>query len=109
MNRWVLLEHKVNSENIVDVHYDFLMENRFNCLTWKVDQIPSINRCSVKIQKQPDHRLVWLSRSKYVLSGNRGLVTRVDNGTFLNISPTKLPNESYIFNSIFWFNFLRLR
>ena len=40
----------------------------------------------VKIKKQPKHRLVWLSRVEHKLSNNRGLVKRIDHGTFSYIS-----------------------
>ena len=36
MNKWVLLEHKVYSANSFDIHYDFLVENGIDCLTWKL-------------------------------------------------------------------------
>ena len=35
MNKWVLLEHKVYSAKAIDIHYDFLVENGIDCLTWK--------------------------------------------------------------------------
>ena len=88
MNRWVLLEHKILKTNLIDIHYDFLVENQLDCFTWKFSQIPEINKGLVEIIKQPNHRLVWLSRVEYELSNNRGLVKRIDHGTF-----------SYIFNN----------
>ena len=84
MNRWVLLEHKILSRNLLDFHYDFLIENQLDCLTWKFHQIPSINEGFVEIEKQPNHRLVWLSRVEYQLSNNRGFVKRIDYGTYSN-------------------------
>ena len=86
MNRWVLLEHKILVNNLVDIHYDFLLENRLDCLTWKFFQIPTLNTGSLQIVKQPNHRLVWLSRVEYELSNNRGFVKRIDYGNFKNIS-----------------------
>ena len=86
MNRWVLLEHKTLVKNFVDIHYDFLIEDKLDCLTWKLQKIPLINKEFVEIGKQSNHRLVWLSRVEYKLSENRGLVKRIDNGTFKNIS-----------------------
>ena len=74
MNRWVLLEHKILCNNLIDIHYDFLVEDQSDCLTWKFHQIPLLNKGSVGIEKQPNHRLVWLSRVEYQLSNNRGLV-----------------------------------
>ena len=86
MNRWVLLEHKILGSKLIDIHYDFLVEDQLDCFTWKFHEIPSVNTGAVKIVKQPNHRLVWLSRVEYQLSNNRGLVKRIDNGTFSYIS-----------------------
>ena len=82
MNRWVLLEHRILVGNLIDIHYDFLIEDQVDCLTWKFHEIPSLNNGFVSVGKQPNHRLVWLSRVKHQLSNNRGLVTRIDHGTF---------------------------
>ncbi len=82
MNRWVLLEHKILSSKLIDIHYDFLVEDQLDCLTWKFHEIPSPDKGFVEIIKQPNHRLVWLSRIEYQLSNNRGLVKRIDHGTF---------------------------
>ena len=86
MNRWVLLEHKILGSKLIDIHYDFLVEDKVDCFTWKIDEIPSLNKGVVKIVKQSNHRLVWLSRVEYQLSNNRGLVKRIDHGIFSNIS-----------------------
>ena len=50
MNRWVLLEHKIIDGNLIDIHYDFLVEDQTDCLTWKFHEIPSLNNGSVKIE-----------------------------------------------------------
>ena len=86
MNKWVLLEHKVYFPNSVDIHYDFLGENGIDCLTWKFFKLPLLNQPSIEIFKQPNHRLVWLSRIEHELSGNRGFVKRIDHGIFINVS-----------------------
>ena len=86
MNRWVLLEHKIIKGNLIDIHYDFLVEDQLDCFTWKFHEIPLLNKGFVKIVKQINHRLVWLSRVEYQLSDNRGLVKRIDHGTFSCIS-----------------------
>ena len=82
MNRWVLLEHKILGSKLIDIHYDFLVEDQLDCFTWKFHEIPLLNKGFIKIVKQPNHRLVWLSRVEYQLSNNRGLVKRIDHGTF---------------------------
>ena len=74
MDKWVLLEHEVYNANSKDIHYDFLVENGIDCLTWKFLKLPSLNQASVEIVKQPNHRLIWLSRAEHELSGNRGFV-----------------------------------
>ena len=86
MNKWVLLEHKVYFGTSLDIHYDFLVEIEKDCLTWKFLKLPSLNQASVEILKQPNHRLVWLSRKKFELSGNRGSVKRIDHGRFKNVA-----------------------
>ena len=86
MNRWVLLEHKILGSKLIDIHYDFLVEDQLDCLTWKFHEIPSLNNGVIKIVKQPNHRLVWLSRVEYQLSKNRGLVKRIDHGIFSYIA-----------------------
>ncbi len=85
MNQWVLLEHKVSTGNLVDVHYDFLLEGKIDCLTWKFLKIPLSNQGFFEITRQPNHRIVWLSRIEYELSRNRGHVKRIDHGTFINL------------------------
>ena len=96
MNRWVLLEHKVYSGKSFDTHYDFLIENGDDCLTWKFLKLPLLNQASVEISKQPNHRLIWLSRIEHELSDNRGFVKRIDHGIFKNVS-TDLDSENYRF------------
>ena len=96
MSKWVLLEHKVYSDNSLDIHYDFLIENGIDCLTWKFFKLPLLNQASIEISKQPNHRLVWLSRLEHELSDNRGFVKRIDNGIFKSVSD-KLDSEYYRF------------
>ena len=86
MNRWVLLEHKILNINVEDIHYDFLIEDRKDCLTWKLYEIPDFDKGFIQIGKQPNHRLVWLYRLEHKLSNDRGLVKRIDHGTFKQIS-----------------------
>ena len=96
MNKWVLLKHTVFSDNSFDIHYDFLVEDKIDCLTWKFLKLPLLNQASIEISKQPNHRLVWLSRIEHELSGNRGFVKRIDHGIFKNVSDT-LDSEHFQF------------
>ena len=96
MNKWVLLEHKVYSDKAIDIHYDFLVENGIDCLTWKLLKLPLLNQASIEISKQPNHRLIWLFRIEHKLSDNRGFVKRIDHGIFKNVSDN-LPFEGFLF------------
>ena len=96
MHKWVLLEHKVYSANSFEIHFDFLVENGIDCLTWKFLKLPLLNKASIEIFKQPNHRLIWLTRVEHELSRNRGFVKRIDHGIFKNVS-NKLDSECFRF------------
>tara|TARA_B100000963_G_scaffold234960_1_gene205337 strand:+ start:386 stop:754 length:369 start_codon:yes stop_codon:yes gene_type:complete len=85
MNRWALLKHEIYKNEIYDIHYDFLIENGKDCLTWKISNLPEIDGISVEIKEHFNHRLIWLSTESKVLTNNRGFVQRVDYGTFINL------------------------
>ena len=107
MNKWVLLKHEINRPDFVENHYDFLVENGNDCLTWKIFEIPQINGPSIEIIKQANHRLIWLYREKYTLSKERGQVQRMDFGTyyivgnFLDEDDFSLRLNGKILNGIF--------
>ena len=96
MDKWVLLEHEVYNDKSKDIHYDFLVENGIDCLTWKFLKLPLLNQASIEISKHPNHRLVWLSRIEHELSDNRGFVKRIDHGIFKSVSD-KSDSEYYRF------------
>ena len=81
MNRWTLLKHQVTN-NILDTHYDLLLENGQDCKTWKLVILPELDGRSVDIFEHSNHRLIWLTIESKLLTNNRGYVQRVDNGTF---------------------------
>ena len=82
MNRWTLLKHEKINNKILDIHYDFLLENGKDCKTWKLLIFPEIDSLSVDIFEHSNHRLIWLTIESKLLTNNRGYVQRVDNGTF---------------------------
>ena len=85
MNRWNLLKHERMQNNIIDFHYDFLLENGKDCKTWKLPILPTLDGPSVEIFKHSNHRLIWLTIESKLLTHNRGYVTRVDNGIFKSL------------------------
>ena len=85
MNRWSLLKHEKINNQIIDTHYDFLLENGNNCITWKLLILPELDGMPVNIFEHSNHRLIWLTVEHKHLTKNRGYVQRVDNGTFKKI------------------------
>ena len=86
MNRWTLLKHEKINNEILDIHYDFLLENGQDCKTWKLLIFPELDSKSVDIFEHSNHRLVWLTVESKLLTNNRGFVQRVDRGTFMPLS-----------------------
>ena len=82
MDRWVLLKHETINNKILDIHYDFLLENGKYCKTWKLFTLPELDGLSVDIVEHSNHRLIWLTIESQNLTNNRGYVQRVDNGIF---------------------------
>ena len=82
MNRWTLLKHEKINNKILDIHYDFLLENGKDCKTWKLLIFPELDGVSVDISEHSNHRLIWLTVESKLLTNNRGYVKRIDNGIF---------------------------
>tara|TARA_Y100001933_G_scaffold208689_1_gene212296 strand:- start:50 stop:415 length:366 start_codon:yes stop_codon:yes gene_type:complete len=82
MNRWTLLKHEKLNDEMLEFHYDFLLENGKDCKTWKLLIWPELDGASVDIFDHSNHRLIWLTVERKQLTKNRGFVQRVDNGTF---------------------------
>ena len=82
MNRWTLLKHEKINNRILDIHYDFLLENGQYCKTWKLLIFPEADGVSVDISEHSNHRLIWLTIENKVLTNNRGYVQRIDHGIF---------------------------
>ena len=82
MNRWTLLKHEKINHKILDIHYDFLLENGHDCKTWKLLIFPELDGVSVDIFEHANHRLIWLTIESKLLTNNRGYVQRVDYGIY---------------------------
>ena len=82
MNRWTLLRHEKIDNRILDIHYDFLLENGQDCKTWKLLTFPELDGLLVDIFEHSNHRLIWLTIESKRLTNDRGYVQRVDNGIF---------------------------
>ncbi|MCS7159009.1 MAG: DNA polymerase ligase N-terminal domain-containing protein [Gemmatales bacterium] len=73
--RFVLLHHDWPYP-----HYDLMLEWQGVLKTWRTPEIPKPGRI-LTIEAIGDHRLAYLDYEGPV-SGNRGTVRRVDNGTY---------------------------
>ena len=85
--RWVLLRHTYPSEDVGGFHFDFLLEDKEFCRTWRLGAIPLLDGPYVESIYISPHNLYWLDIKKKVVSGNRGVATRIKKGIFLESLP----------------------
>ena len=76
----VILYHETPDDAAVDSHLDFMLQANDELLTWRWDIIPQDNQVFVAA-RLANHRVEYLTLEGQ-LSGNRGTVTRIDQGTF---------------------------
>ena len=86
--RWVLLRHIGAPEDKGDIHFDFLLEDQDFCRTWRLNKIPLLDGPYVASLHIAPHNLYWLDIEEKVISGNRGIATRVKNGIVLESLPS---------------------
>ena len=86
--RWVLLRHTFAPEDVEDCHFDFLLEDKEFCRTWRLGAIPLLDGPYVESIYISPHNLYWLDIKKKVVSGNRGVATRIKKGIFLESLPS---------------------
>ena len=86
--RWVLLRHTLAPDDVAGFHFDFLLEDKEFCRTWRLSDIPLLNGPYVESLYIPPHNLYWLDIKEKVVSGNRGVATRIKKGIFLESLPS---------------------
>ena len=99
-NRWVLLRHNNAPDDIKGLHFDFLLEDKYFCRTWRLINIPTLDGPYVDCEYIAPHNLYWLDIKEKVVSGNRGFATRVREGIFLESLPSV--ESMFIKLSISW-------
>ena len=80
--RWVILRHILPIDSLEASHFDLLLEDGDFCRTWHLKHIPTVNGPSVQALLIAPHKLHWLDRQEYQISGGRGLAKRVVKGYF---------------------------
>ena len=81
------MEHRINKNNIQDVHYDLLLEDGSCCKSWRLDKIPVLDGPAVEAIVTEPHKLHWLDKKEAFVSGGRGWVKRVLEGFFNGVLP----------------------
>ncbi len=81
--RWVLLRHIGSPDDINGIHFDLLVEDKEFCRTWRLSDIPLVDGPYVESLSIPPHNLYWLDVEEKVVSGNRGIATRIKQGIVL--------------------------
>ena len=90
--RWVLLRHTGAPHDIKGIHFDLLLEDKDFCRTWRLSDIPLLDGPYVHSVYISPHNLSWLDIKEKVLSGNRGVATRIKKGIFLKSLPSVKKN-----------------
>lgn len=80
MPRFAILRHETPPGSPRPLHWDFLLEDGGTLLTWSLAELPAAGR-PIAAEALADHRTAYLDYEGPV-SGNRGIVTRWDAGTF---------------------------
>ena len=86
--RWVLLKHIGSPDDQKGMHFDFLLEDREFCRTWRLSDIPLLDGPYVDSVSIAPHNLDWLNIEEKVVSGNRGVAKRIKQGVFLQSFPS---------------------
>ena len=86
-HRWVLLRHVGAPNDLKGIHFDLLLEDKEFCRTWRLSDIPILDGPYVDSVQILPHKLYWLEITEKVVSGNRGLATRINKGIYFDSLP----------------------
>ena len=100
--RWVLLRHIGAPGDIKGIHFDFLLEDKDCCRTWRLSDIPLLDGPYVHAVYIAPHNLSWLDIQEKIVSRNRGFATRIKKGFFFESLPS-IDND-FINLSLNWEN-----
>jgi hypothetical protein len=98
--RWVLLRHIGAPDDLRGIHYDLLLEDNKFCRTWRLSNIPLLDGPYVDSIPIAPHDLDWLDIKEKLVSGNRGVATRIKKGVFFKSLPSI--EKSFINLSLRW-------
>jgi len=98
--RWVLLRHIGAPNDLKGIHFDLLLEDKKFCRTWRLRDIPLLDGPYVDSAYIAPHSLEWLDYQEKVVSGNRGVATRIKQGIFFESLPSI--EQAFIKVSLQW-------
>ena len=94
------MKHIGSPDDIKGFHYDLLLQDKEFCKTWRLGDIPLLDGPYVDAVFIEPHNLYWLDIKEKVVSGNRGVATRIKQGIFFQFLPSI--ENSFINLSIEW-------
>ena len=100
--RWVLLRNIGALDDLRGIHFDLLLEDREYCRTWRLCDVPLLDGPYVDSFYLSPHNLDWLDIKEKVVSGNRGVATRIKKGIFFKSFPNI--ENNFINLSLQWEN-----
>ena len=83
-----MLRHIGSPNETKGIHFDLLLEGKEFCRTWRLSDIPLLDGPYVDSVYSEPHNLSWLDIEEKVISGNRGVATRIKQGIFLQSFPS---------------------
>ncbi len=95
-----MLKHIGSPDDLNGIHFDLLLEDKEFCRTWRLSDIPLLDGPYVGSMYKAPHNHYWLDIDEKVVSGNRGVATRIKQGTFLQSVPSV--ESSSISLSMLW-------
>ena len=102
-----MLKHIGSPDDIKGIHFDLLLEDKEFCRTWRLCDIPALDGPYVDCLSISPHDLYWLDIEEKVISGNRGVATRIKQGIFFQ-SFTSVESISIDLSLIWDKNFVNL-
>ncbi len=94
------MRHIGSPDDFKGIHFDLLIEDKEFCRSWRLSDVPLIDGPYVNSVLISPHKLEWLDIPKKIVSGNRGVATRIKKGTFFQSKPSF--EERFINLSLKW-------
>ena len=95
-----MLKHIDSPDDFKGIHFDLLLEDKEFCRTWRLSNVPLLDGPYVDSVSIASHNLYWLDIKEKIVSGNRGVATRIKQGIFFQSLPSVA--SDFINLSLIW-------